>query len=164
MIIPTMIMGIVALGLLIYGTHNGTHAKGLKIAFDMIVKIIPLLVFAFITIGMIQVIFPKGGLANWVGPESGFKGILLGAIAGGLTPGSSLFMLPLMAGLLRSGAGIGTLVAFMTSWSTWAVIRLPIEVGILGWKFTVVRLISTALLPILAGIIAKCLFSWVKFI
>ena len=47
--------------------------------------------------------------------------------------------LPVAAGLLRSGAGVGTMVAFLTGWSLWAVGRIPMEVGVLGWKFTLIR-------------------------
>ena len=123
----------------------------------------PLLVFEFIAIGMMQVVVPRDGLSHWVGAESGFKGIILGTIAGALTPGGSLVGLAVMGGLFRSGAGTGTLVAFMTSWSIWGITRLPLEVGLLGWRFTLVRLLSTAIFPIIGGFVAKAFCSWVVF-
>ncbi|MEM4719063.1 MAG: hypothetical protein QW330_03300, partial [Nitrososphaerota archaeon] len=46
--------------------------------------------------------------------ESGLKGILIGTIAGGLAPGGPYVNLPLAAALLKSGAGMGTMVAFVT--------------------------------------------------
>jgi len=64
-----------------------------------------------------------------------------------------------LTGLLRSGAGIGTMVAFLTGWSLWAVSRLPMEVGILGWKLTLIRLASTFFFPPIAGWIAQTLFG-----
>ena len=72
------------------------------------------------------------------------------------------FRVPLAAGLMRSGAGIGTMVAFLTGWSLWAFSRLPMEVGILGWKLTLVRLASTFFLPPIAGLIAHGLFETAK--
>jgi hypothetical protein len=54
---------------------------------------------------------------------------------------------------------MGTAVAFVTGWSLWAVARLPMEVGIMGWKFTAIRLASTFLFPPIAGIIAHLFFS-----
>jgi uncharacterized membrane protein YraQ (UPF0718 family) len=65
---------------------------------------------------------------------------------------------------MHSGASIGTLVAFLTGWSLWAVARMPLEVGILGWKFTLIRLASTFFFPPIAGWIAQFLFSGSKVI
>lgn len=164
MIVPTLILGLVAAGLLIYGYGNGVHEQGIKNAFAMTLQILPLLFFSFIIAGMVQVLVDTEALLVWVGPESGMKGILLGTVAGAVTPGGPFVSLPIVAGFIHSGAGIGTMVAFITSWSLWAVMRLPMEIGILGWEFTVVRLASSALLPIVAGFVAKIFFSWVRIV
>lgn len=66
------------------------------------------------------------------------------------------------SGLLRTGARVGTMVAFLTGWSLWAVTRLPMEVGILGWKFTIIRIASTFFFPPIAGLIAQTLFVGAK--
>ena len=111
---------------------------------------------------MIQVVLPKELLSKWVGEESGLKGIIMGTIAGGLSPGGPYVSLPIVAGLLRSGASVGTMVAFLTGWSLWAIGRLPMDIGILGWKFTLIRLAVTFFFPPIAGLIAQALFSNVK--
>ena len=98
-------------------------------------------------------------LAKWVGTESGMRGILLGSVAGGFCPGGPFVNFPVAAGLLKSGAGIGTVVAFITGWSLWAVARLPMEVGLLGWRLTLIRLACTFFFPPIAGLIAHVLFS-----
>ena len=54
------------------------------------------------------------------------------------------------------------MVAFLTGWSLWAVGRIPMEVGIMGWKFTVIRLASTLIFPPIAGLLAQYLFSGTK--
>ena len=41
--------------------------------------------------------------------------------------------------------------------------RLPMEVGILGWKFTLIRLGSTFILPVIGGLIAQALFASTDF-
>ena len=66
--------------------------------------------------------------------------------------------LPVVAGLLKAGAGVGTMVAFLTAWSLLAFARLPMEVGILGWRFTLVRLACTFLFAPVAGLIGHALF------
>ncbi len=164
MLIPTLIMGALALILLCIGYSKGgdQHLIGLKSAFWMVFEIMPLLLCAFIVAGMIQVLLPQALVAKWVGQESGFRGIMIGCLAGGLAPGGPYVSLPIIAGLIKSGAGIGTVVSFLTGWSIWAVARLPMEVGILGWKFTLIRVVSTLIFPPIAGLIAQALFSNAK--
>ena len=161
MLIPTIIMGVIALVLLFIGYQKGggEHILGLKSAGTMVIQIIPLLIFAFIIAGMIQVIIPYELISKWIGTKSGFRGILIGTVAGGFAPGGPYISLPIAVGLLRTGASIGTMVAFLTGWSLWAVARLPMEVGIMGWKFTLIRLACTFFFPPIAGLIANRLFS-----
>jgi len=82
-------------------------------------------------------------------------------VAGGLAPGGPYISLPIAAGFLSSGAGIGTMVAFLTGWSLWGINRLPMEVGIMGWKFTLIRMACTFFFPPIAGWIAQMLFGGV---
>jgi len=165
MLIPTIIMGICAVALLLVGHYRGEgeHVTGMKFALTLTVEILPLLFFALIIAGMAQVLLPHDVLAKWIGEESGLKGIFLGALAGGFSPGGPFVNLPIAAGLLRAGAGAGTMVAFLTGWSLWAVSRLPMEVGILGWRFTLIRLACTCIFPPIAGIIAQFFFSGTKY-
>lgn len=161
MLVATVIMGLLAIILVSVGYYKGggEHVLGLKSAMSMTIQILPLVIFAFIVAGMIQVLVPHEFLSKWIGKGSGIRGILIGTVAGSLVTGGPYVSLPIAAGLLRSGASIGTMVAFLTGWSLWAVGRLPIEVGIMGWKFTLIRLVSTFFFPPIAGLIANRLFS-----
>jgi len=154
-------MGVIAVVLLVIGYQKGggEHILGLKSAGNLLLQIIPLLIFAFIIAGMIPILIPQEMIARWIGVESGFRGILIGSALGGITPGGPFVTLPIAAGLLRTGASIGTMVAFMTGWSLLAVRRLPMEVGLLGWKFTLIRLACTFIFPPIAGLIANRFFS-----
>jgi uncharacterized membrane protein YraQ (UPF0718 family) len=157
-------MGILAIALLLWGYFRGQgeHVTGLKSTTTMLLEILPLLIFAFIVAGMVQAMLPQEAVSRWVGAESGWRGLFLGTVAGGLAPGGPYVSLPIAAGLLRSGAGIGTMVAFLTGWSLWAFGRLPMEVGILGWKLTVIRFASTFFFPPIAGWVAQTFFTGVK--
>ncbi len=164
MFIPTVIMGVLALTLVIVARVKGpdTLAAGMKSFLVTTGGIVPLLIFAFIVAGMIQVLLPPQTLARWVGDESGLRGILFGTLAGGLTPGGPYVSLPVAAGFLKSGAGVGTMVAYLTAWSLLAFGRLPMEVGILGWRFTLVRLACTFFFAPVAGVLAYLLFRGVS--
>ncbi len=161
MLIPTIIMGVLAAVLTFLAFRQGGegHILGLKYAGNMLLQIIPLLGFAFIIAGMVQVLLPKELISQWVGTESGLRGILIGTLLGGISPGGPYVAMPIAAGMLRVGAGIGTMVAFITAWSLWAASRLPMEIGIMGWKFTLIRLACTFFFPPIAGLLANLLFS-----
>ena len=164
MLIPTIVMAVLAVILLLIGYYRGggEHLAGIRTGLVMIVQILPLLLCAFIIAGMIQVLLPHEVIGRWVGAESGLRGLLIGSLAGGLAPGGPFVSLPIAAGLLKSGAGVGTMVAFLTGWSLLAFGRLPMEVGILGWKFTAIRFASTLIFAPIAGLIAHLFFRNVK--
>ena len=161
MLIPTLILGVIATILVIIGWRGGqdAHITGLQGAWKMTLEVAPLLIFAFIVAGMAQVLIPQELIAKWVGGESGWRGILIGCVAGGLSPGGPYVSLPIAAGFMGAGAGIGPTVAYLTAWSTWAVARMPMEVGIMGWRFTMIHIASTFIFPPIAGYIAQTFFS-----
>jgi uncharacterized membrane protein YraQ (UPF0718 family) len=161
MLIPTIVMGVLAFALLLIGYLKGQqqHVQGLREGAVLTVQVLPMLVFAFIIAGMIQVLIPRELISKWIGAESGWRGIMIGAIAGGLAPGGPYINLPVVAALMRAGASVATGVAFLTGWLVWSVTRLPMEVGILGWRFTLIRLACTFFFPPLAGFLAQILFS-----
>ena len=75
-------MGTLAIILLFIGYYQGQgqHIMGIKSGLKMTVEILPLLIFAFIVAGMVQVLLPQELLAKWVGAESGLRGIFIGII------------------------------------------------------------------------------------
>jgi uncharacterized membrane protein YraQ (UPF0718 family) len=160
MLIPTLVMTALAVVLVVVGYNrgHGEHLLGLKAMVKMTWEVLPLLLSAFLVAAMVQVLVPREWLAHWIGAQSGLRGVLLGAVLGACAPGGPYVNLPLVAALLRAGAGVGTGVAFLTGWLLWSFSRLPMEVGLLGWRFTLIRLASTAIFPPLAGLIA-CLLS-----
>lgn len=154
MIILAVIFGIIALleGKPVF--LNGANS-GVK----LFLGILPMLFFAFILAGFIQALIPKEAINRWIGKGSGLKGIFIGCLAGSIVPGGPYTSFPIVASLVKTGASIGTVVSFITAWSLWAFTRLPIEIGVVGFKLAFVRLASTFLFPPLAGIIAQFLFG-----
>ena len=165
MLIPTIIMGAIAIALILIGYFRGQgqHITGLKAALSMTIEILPLLIFAFIVAGMMQTLIPNEIISKWIGEGSGLRGIFIGTVAGGIMPGGPYVSLPVAGGFLRTGASIGTMVAFLTGWSLWAIARLPMDIGILGWKFTFVRLACTFFFPPIAGLLANALFGKINY-
>ncbi len=161
MLIPTLVMGGLAVALLCLGylRGQGEHLAGARTGLELTVQVLPLLFFAFLTAGMVQALVPKELVSSWIGAGSGVRGILVGTVAGGLAPGGPYISLPIAAGLLRAGANVGTMVSFLTGWSLWSVARLPMDVGILGWKLAGIRFLCTFFFPPIAGLLAIAFFA-----
>jgi len=157
----TVVMIAIALVLFLvaYLQGDNLHILGLKKGGNMLVQVFPLLFAAFVIAGLVQVLVQKELIARWLGLESGLKGILLGALAGGLTPGGPIVNFPIVASIYKAGAGIGTVVAYVTAWSLVSVVRFPLEVSLISPKFAFIRLACTFFFPPIAGVIAWLLFS-----
>ena len=74
-------------------------------------------------------------------------------------PGGPYVYYPIAAVLLRSGASLGVLVAFVTAKNLWSLSRLPLEFALLGPQLTIIRFGATLLLPPLLGLLAEALFG-----
>ena len=74
------------------------------------------------------------------------------------TPAGPFVSMPIAAVMLRSGAALGPVVAFVTGWSLLALHRLvAFEVPILGLRFALFRWSLCLVLPVLAGLAARAL-------
>ncbi len=164
MLIPTIVMALLAAAALIlaYQRGDGSHVAGLRDGGTLLLQLIPLLLFAFILAGTLPLLVPQEAVARWIGAESGLRGIFVGTMVGGLLPGGPAVSLPILAGFLRLGASTGTLIAMITGWSLLAFSRLPLEISVMGWRFTAIRLCCTFFLAPIAGLIAQRLFSHVQ--
>ena len=155
----TIIMVVLAVILTVVAYfRGGVHVAGLRLGAKTIWDNLLLLLASFAVAGLARVLIPKELISQWLGSQAGFKGIMLGCVAGGLVPGSPYSVVPISASFFEAGAGIGTIVGFITAWSLWSVSRLPLELSIIGPKVTLARYLSTLVFPPLAGVIAQ-LFS-----
>ena len=160
-LIPTLIVALACAVLLflLYGKGEDVWAVS-KEGLTTVSKLFPILAFALIGAACLDKLVPGEWIAQWLGAESGVKGIFIGSFAGILMPpGGAVVIYGMVAGLWKSGAGLGTLVALTTSYNLLALHRLPFEVSMLGWKFLALRVISVILLAPLAGFVAHAIVA-----
>ncbi len=123
---------------------------------DLFVFLLPRIGAAVLLAAFLQVLVPRDLVAAWIGEKSGLRGMVIASLAGMLTPGGPMAAFPLVVALHASGADRGALVAYVTAWSLLGVQRLLIwEIPLLGGEFVVLRFIVSALLPLVAGLIAR---------
>lgn len=161
MIIATGVMGVIALIMLfvVYRKGGGEHILSVKAAGVELFSILPIMFFAFIIAATITKIVPAQVISQWIGAGSGIKGLLIGNIIGCVFASCPLSALPIAAALLRVGGSIGAAVALVSAASLWALICIPVEVGVIGWRFVLIRFASTFFMPVLAGLIANLFFA-----
>ena len=151
----------VLLGILAYIKSPPLVLEGFKDGAKMFWDILPVLVIAFIAAGLIGKVLPRELMTTWMGAESGLRGILLGTVAGAITPGGPFIQFPIVAALLKSGAGIAPMMAYVTSWSLLGLNRFIVfEVPMLGWKFAGARIIASLAFPVIIGLLARGI--WMK--
>ncbi|ADZ70598.1 permease [Polymorphum gilvum] len=124
-------------------------------------SIVPRLVFALLAASFLSKLIPAEWIVSAIGRDSGTTGILIASVAGGLLPGGPMSSFPIAVFLWQFGAGVPQMVALLVGWSVFAFHRvIAYELPLLGWRFAAIRLLSTFMMPPLAGLIAAGLLAW----
>lgn len=118
-------------------------------------QFLPVLILAILVIGCTEVLLSRELVERWLSDAAGWKGIAIGWGAGILTPGGSLMGLPIVAGLQRAGVGTPVLITYLVSLATLSVIRIPLEVGLIGGRLTMLRFAVCLVLPPIAGLLTR---------
>ncbi|MFZ6177542.1 hypothetical protein [Nannocystis pusilla] len=134
---------------------QGVFVDGLQRSGRTFLAMMPILLVAFLLAGMAEALLPTGFVERWLSDGAGVRGHLLAWVAGALTPGGGLLGMPLAAGLLKAGAGVGVLVTYLTSMALLPLLRLPMELGIYGGRLALLRIAASCLLPFAAGATAQ---------
>jgi len=161
--ITSLIMFLMAGGLtmLAYIKDPNLPLEGLKDGGRLFLDILPALILAFIAAGMIGKILPRELMTRWLGEGSGMRGLCIATVAGTATPGGPFVQFPIVAALLKSGAGIAPLMAYISAWSLLGFNRFLIyEVPLLGWKLSLSRMAASLIFPIIIGLLTRVI--WVR--
>ncbi len=140
---------------------TGEFVASLSTAIGMIVAIAPIVVGAVLIGAYVQALVPRSAMERWLGRSSGMRGLLIATVAGALTPGGPFAAFPIVLGLYRAGAAFPVCVTYLTAWSLIGVNRALVwELPLLGYDFTLVRILISLPLPILAGLLTRLISPW----
>ena len=119
-------------------------------------NLLPRIIVALSVAALLWVLLPHDQISRLVGKDSGLRGLLIAAAAGTVTPGGPSSAYAFLAVLASSGADRGALVAYITAWATLGLQRVLVwDVPFMGEEFSIVRLMVSLPLPIIAGLIAR---------
>lgn len=118
--------------------------------------VVPQLTLGILIAAFAQVVVPRDKVGRLLGEQSGLRGLVLATVFGVVMPGGPFASFPLVYALARSGADMGSLIAFLVAWATVSLGRLLIwEIPFMGLDFGLLRFVSSLPLPILAGLFAR---------
>jgi len=122
------------------------------------IRLLPRIGAGVIGSGFIAEVLPKALVASWIGPESGFFGVLIATLGGALTPGGPVVGFSIGAAALKSGAGAPQVIAYSTAWALYAIHRLVIwEVPMMPPRVVWLRTAVSLPLPFIAAAAAMLL-------
>jgi uncharacterized membrane protein YraQ (UPF0718 family) len=161
MTVATFILWAMALALLAYAWYrrDGSFRRGLRLSWTSLRRTTLILVLAFIIVGYVNTLAPQELVRSWMGPQSGLAGLLVGEAGGMLLPGGPYVIFPVISALYAAGAGLGPIVAMITSWAMLAFLSVSFELPFLGWRFSAIRLSLSLPFPALVGLLAHVFFT-----
>ena len=148
-------LALVALGFCLRRGPGAVRRAGVETG-QSLLKILPMFAVALPMAAFLAELIPADAAGGWIGPDSGFMGIVVASVAGGFMPGGPFVTFPLVLAFAKAGAGVPQMAALITGWSIFAVHRIiSWEYPLLGWRFVVMRMLSALPLPIIAGLLAE---------
>ena len=122
-----------------YSKDRGKSKLALKVSLKSFLRILPLIFIIVILIGLMLAFLSPDKISKIAGQQSGYKGVLIFAFLGTILHIPSLVSFPLAASLLRSGASLTAIAAFITTLTMIGIVTLPLEIKELGQKIALLR-------------------------
>ena len=160
--LPTIFLWVLAA--VLFGVAAVKGQGRLGEAFKATAKLLGMVGFrlplALMLAGFLSQVIPSDLVGGSIGAETGLSGIVIASVVGGLVPSGPFVSFPIAYTLLKSGAGIPQLIAFVSGWSIFAFHRVLIyEWPLMGLRFTALRFAASGLVPPLTGLLAMALLE-----
>ena len=114
--------------------------------------------------GFIQVLVPSTVVAEWLGPTSGLKGILIGSYIGLFISGGPYVILPVIASIYESGAGAGPTIALMTGGLLSIQGLFTWYIPLLGVRLSMAKYVVCLFVPPLVGLAGDAVFQLLNLV
>ncbi len=118
---------------------KGKTLLSLKKAWKMFTCVLPQFVAILLFVGLALAVLSPETIRRMIGEETGFTGMLLTSFIGAITLIPVMIAFPIVAELLKSGAGLTQMAVFVSALTTVGIITIPIEIKYLGRKTAILR-------------------------
>jgi len=138
---------------------RGKTKKALMIARKVFARMLPALLVIVGLVGLLLGFVPPDTIKLYLGADAGFTGTFVTAIVGALAFIPNIIAVPLAGSLLRSGAAVMTVAAFITTLTMVGTVTVPLEIKELGKKYTLLRNTLSFLFAILIALMMGLILS-----
>jgi hypothetical protein len=122
------------------------------------INIVPRIALGVIGSGYIAAVIPQEIITGWLGPDSGWLGVLTAVVAGAATPGGPVVGFSIGAVALKAGGGTPQVIAYVTAWALFAFQRLLLwEIPFMPERFVWFRAAVSLPFPFLAAAISMAI-------
>jgi uncharacterized membrane protein YraQ (UPF0718 family) len=113
--------------------------QALKKAGTAILGILPQFLGIIVLIGLVLAVFDPATINRLIGESSGWLGVLVASLVGSITLIPGFIAFPTAAMLLKGGAGLSQIAAFVSTLMMVGIVTLPAEMGTFNRKFALLR-------------------------
>lgn len=122
------------------------------------INIVPRVALGVLGSGYIAAVIPQEIIIGWLGPNSGWLGVLTATIAGAATPGGPVIGFSIGAVALKAGGGPPQVIAYVIAWALFAFQRVLLwEIPFMPARFVWFRAAVSVPFPFLAAAIAMAI-------
>jgi uncharacterized membrane protein YraQ (UPF0718 family) len=111
----------------------------LKKAWKLFAGVFPQFVAILLFAGVVLAVLSPETIKRVIGEETGFTGMLLTSFVGAITVVPVMIAFPIVAELMKNGAGIVQMAVFVSTLTTVGIITIPMEIKYLGKKIAILR-------------------------
>lgn len=157
----TIIMYVVALVLfaLSFARDRAKTKMAVKKGLKAIEGILPQFLAVIVIIALVLSVLDAKAISKVLGEESGFFGFFMAGLAGAVTLIPGFVAFPAAGELLKNGAGVLQIAAFVSSLMMVGVITLPMEMVTFGKKAAILRNVLAFVFSLLAAFFVAWIVS-----
>lgn len=120
----------------------------LHVSWQNLKEMVFILPAVLVIMGLFMVWVNRSVVIKYLGEGSGIKGMVISILLGTLPTGPLYVGFPMAAALLKKGARVANVLAFLCSWAALSIPAELMELRFMGWKFMLARLGLTVALII----------------
>lgn len=124
--------------------------QALAVGWRTFLGILPIITAVFAALGLFNVWVDKKKIAATLGTGGGIKAVAIASLAGTILVGPVYVIFPLLKAVREHGARWAVVGAVLAAWAV-KVPMVPMEIGMLGLRFSVARIVLVALAAVPIG-------------
>lgn len=149
---------LVSLALLLYlwtgWTAPERTLRALQSGGTLLLSVVLLIVAVMGLVGLVQVWISRDAVARMLGKKGGVRALLLAALCGTLLIGPPYVIFPLLMTIRKHGARWAVITIVLAAYAV-KLPMIPLEVGFLGWPFSLGRSFLTLVFAIPTGLLVE---------